>query len=117
MRIILDGRRVVAVGGAGLAAGDGQAVAEAALTLADFAAADEAGRATGRPYDVTYDGAAFGVRARAAGAAEAAAGARAADLATLRATAAGWATATAAQKDAATLAALRLLLDGAGARP
>lgn len=100
MRVILDGAgRVLACGGDTLAAGDGETVAETARTLADYRAADEAGKASGQPYDVTYDGAAFGWRARAKLAAELDEDERQALIASLQAALDGWGGLTAAQKD------------------
>lgn len=100
MRVLLDGSgRVLACGETDFAAQAGETVAETARTLADYQAADAAGRASGGPYDVTYASGAFGWRTRAKLAAELDEDERQALIASLTAALDGWGSLTAAQKD------------------
>jgi len=100
-KLITDGTgRVVAFGGNGLAPEAGQTLQETELTLDQFRAADNAGRATGQPYDVTCDGKVFGHRNRAASATETDSAAQRDVAVQLQSALDGWATLTAPQKDA-----------------
>lgn len=111
MRVLLDATGAVqAVGSDELTPQAGQTGQTTTCALNDYKSADQAGQATGKPYDVTYDGAKFGYRNRAANTGEAATSTRAQIVAQLTAAVTAWPSATAAQKDAATLALLQLVL-------